>query len=88
MNTQTFLNACILSTRFNGGSTRVETSLEAQPTPEAATPSLISTLENGHPEKFRKRKKGVNCEDWQPVHSADPDVCDTCVRPIAGVSLY
>jgi hypothetical protein len=73
---------------LNGVKTRPGTFRKAQPTPNADTPSLISTLENGHPEKFRKRKKGVNCEDWQPVHSADPDVCDTCVRSIAGASLY
>ena len=45
----------------NGVSTRAGTSLEAQLAPNADTPSLISTLENGHPDnlsEFRKRKKG------------------------------
>jgi hypothetical protein len=46
------------STRFNGPSTRVGTSLEAQPTPDTVTVSLISTLESGRPDKFRKRRKG------------------------------
>ena len=46
------------SIRFNGVSTRVGTSLETQPTPETDTPSLISTLKSGRPDKFRKRRKG------------------------------
>ena len=46
------------STRFKGGSTRTDTSLEAQTNPITVTPSLISTLETGHPDKFRKRKGG------------------------------
>ena len=32
--------------------------IEAQSTPNATTPSLISTLETGQPDKFRKREKG------------------------------
>ena len=43
---------------FIGGSTRTGTSLEVHPAPNAVTPSLISTLETGRPDKFRKRKKG------------------------------
>ena len=49
---------CMYSTRFNRGPARTGTSLEVQPAPSAFTPSLISTLETGRPDKFRKRKKG------------------------------
>ena len=54
---------CMYSTRFNGGSTRAGTSSEAQPTPNADTPSLISTLETGRPDKFRKRGKREQREE-------------------------
>ena len=49
---------CMYSTRFNGDSTGVGSSPEDQPTPETTTPSLIRSLESGHPDKFRKRTNG------------------------------
>ena len=40
---------CMYRTRFNGAPPGQGTSLEAQPTPETVTPSLIRTLESGGP---------------------------------------
>ena len=49
---------CMYSTRFNGCSAMSGTSLAAQSTLNAATPSLISTLETSLPDKYREQKKG------------------------------
>ena len=59
------IRKCMCSTRFNGDSFRVGSSLEDQPTPETTglgddyplPLSMISTLESGRPDKFRKRIK-------------------------------
>jgi hypothetical protein len=42
------------STRFNECTTRSGTSTEAHSNPDATTPSLISSLETGRPNKFRR----------------------------------
>jgi hypothetical protein len=47
---------CIYSTRFSGGSTRSETSAEAQPTPIVVTP-LVLTIDTFRPDKFKRWKK-------------------------------
>jgi hypothetical protein len=54
---------CMYSTRFNGGSTRVGSSLEDQPTPRPPVHhplpwKFMSTLESGRPDNFRRRIKG------------------------------
>ena len=51
-------NKCMYSTRFNGDSTGSGSSPKDQPTPETTNPSLIRSLESGHPDKFRKWTKG------------------------------
>jgi len=49
---------CMYNTRFNGCTVRSGTSTEAHSTFRSVTPSLISTLETGRPNKFRRRKDG------------------------------
>jgi hypothetical protein len=45
-------------TRFNSGSTRAGTSRDDQSTPIDIPPYLISTIETGRLDKFRKRTNG------------------------------
>ena len=47
---------CMYSTRFSGGSTKSEDSLEAQSTPTAATP-LLRILDTSRPDKYKRRRK-------------------------------
>ena len=47
---------CMYITRFGGGPTTSEASVEAQPTPIVATP-LIRTMVTFYPDKYKKRKK-------------------------------
>ena len=51
---------CMYSTRFSGGSTKSEDSLEAQSTPIVDTP-LLRTIDTSRPDKYkRRRKKKIN----------------------------
>ena len=47
---------CMYITRFSGGSTKLEDSLEAQSTPTAATP-LLRILDTSRPDKYKRRRK-------------------------------
>jgi hypothetical protein len=47
---------CMYSTRFSGGSTRLEPSPEAQSTPIAVTP-LIRTIDTSRPDRHKRRRK-------------------------------
>ena len=49
---------CMYSTRFSGGSSGTGSSPEDQLIPKTSTPSLIRSLESGHPDKFRRRTSG------------------------------
>ena len=55
---------CMYNTRFSGGSSETGSSLEDQPIPRTSTPSFITSLESGRPDKFRRRiggrKEGSN----------------------------
>ena len=47
---------CMYTTRFGGGSTKSEDSLEAQSTPITTTP-LLRTLDTSRPDKYKRRRK-------------------------------
>ena len=47
---------CMYSTRFSGGSTKLEVSLEAQSTPITVTP-LLRLFETSRPDNYKRRRK-------------------------------
>ena len=49
---------CMYNTRFNGDPSRTGSSHEDHLIPETPTPSLIRSLQSGHPDKFRRRISG------------------------------